>query len=174
MVPTRQLGLVMERGVAGTWVSIHRFEEGALPPVCAKTGAPANQLVPLRVASAPGWTWLVLAFGVLPFAAVRWLATREVTGLVPMSGPAADRLSWVRLLRFVGLLEATALLLFGLAAELGQAIQLGLGCLAVVTVALVLELAWSVRGRLDRAARGVTLTGVHPAFCEAVGAMAGH
>jgi hypothetical protein len=78
--------------VARVRVSLEAFHNGALPPVCAKTGEPADCLLPVRAAYTPRWTWLLLVFGGFwAFLIGRGFTTEETTGLVPFSQAALAR-----------------------------------------------------------------------------------
>lgn len=73
-------------------VSLEAFHNGALPPVCAKTGEPADHLLPIRASYTPRWTWLLLAFGGFwAFLIARGFTTEETMGLVPFSQAALAR-----------------------------------------------------------------------------------
>jgi hypothetical protein len=70
-----------EGAVARVRISLEAFQRGALPPVCAKTGEPADCLLPVRAAWTPGWTWLLLVFGGLwAFLIGRGFTTEETMG----------------------------------------------------------------------------------------------
>jgi hypothetical protein len=77
--------------VARTAATIEDLEAGNLPPVCAKTGEPADGFATMVFTSTPQWTWILLFFGILPFLIVRYFTTVRITGLVPMSDVALGR-----------------------------------------------------------------------------------
>lgn len=41
--------------------------------------------------STPGWTWILLLFGILPFLIAQYFTTQRIVGLVPMSDVALRR-----------------------------------------------------------------------------------
>ena len=67
------------------------LESGHLPPLCAKTGEPADGFAKVVSNSTPSWTWILLLFGILPFLIVHYFTTVRIVGLVPMSDVALRR-----------------------------------------------------------------------------------
>ena len=59
--------------------------------MCAKTGEAADDYVPIEFTSTPGWTWILLLFGIIPFLIARAFSTVRVVGLVPFSEVARRR-----------------------------------------------------------------------------------
>jgi hypothetical protein len=144
------------------------FERGTLPAICAKTGAAPDRDLVLRVRTLSGWTWLLLLLGVVPYLVVRYFLTREVEIALPFSARAARRLARARRSRLISLVAGGSLLMVGAATHQGAVLALSAASLAAALVACAVELALSVGGRLDRSARGILLTGVHPTFRDAV------
>src|SRR5436853_2277724 len=81
-------GLAMAVAVA----SVEDVEEGHLPSVCAKTGRPADGFTTLEFASAPGWTWILLLFGIFPFLYAQHFASRRFYARIPVSDLALRRI----------------------------------------------------------------------------------
>ncbi len=77
--------------VARATASVEDLKEGNLPPVCAKTGEAADGFATIEFTSTPGWTWILLLFGIFPFLIAHYYATIRVMGLVPMSDAALRR-----------------------------------------------------------------------------------
>jgi hypothetical protein len=77
--------------VARAAATVEDLKEGRLPPICAKTGEAADGFVPIEFTSAPGWTWILLFFGIIPFLIARAFSTVRVVGQVPMSDVARRR-----------------------------------------------------------------------------------
>jgi hypothetical protein len=71
--------------------SVEDLESGHLPTVCAKTGMPATGFATVRVSKLPGWTWILLLFGIWPFLIAWYFATRRIDALIPMSDLALRR-----------------------------------------------------------------------------------
>jgi hypothetical protein len=149
-------------------VPVAAFRERRLPPVCARTGTPADTMVAVRASWTPPWTWWLLAGGVLPFLLARWLTRRQEPGWVPMSAPFASRIERVRQLGGGYLVAGITSLLVGWFAGSPCLVRLGVAAVALAVLAALLEPAWSVGARLDRSGRSVTLTRVHPRFAAAV------
>jgi hypothetical protein len=71
--------------------TVEDLESGHLPPVCAKTGAPADGFATIVFTSTPDWTWILLLFGIFPFLIARYFSAVQIVGLVPMSDVALRR-----------------------------------------------------------------------------------
>jgi hypothetical protein len=160
------------RAVARVRVSLEAFHNGALPPVCAKTGEPADCLLPVRAAYTPRWTWLLLVFGGFwAFLIGRGFTTEEAMGLVPFSQAALAR----RRVRGRGRMAAAvlgAILLLAVLYRVAWPFAFFGGC---ALIAFVFGFAWvsllgggEVGAHLDPAARTVLLWGVHERFRQAV------
>jgi hypothetical protein len=158
--------------VARVRVSLAAFHSGALPPVCAKTGEPADCLLPVRAAYTPRWTWLLLVFGGFwAFLIARGFTTEETMGLVPFSQAALTR----RRIRGRDRLAAavlTAVLLLAFLYRVGFPFGFYGG---FVLVAFLFGFGWEwllgggeVGAHLDPEARVVLLWGVHERFKQAV------
>ena len=72
-------------------VTVEDLENGHLPAVCAKTGRAADGYATIVFTSTPGWTWILLLFGIVPFLIARYFSTQRIAGLVPMSDLALRR-----------------------------------------------------------------------------------
>ena len=70
---------------------VEDLQAGRLPPVCAKTGEPADGYATIEFTSTPGWTWILLLFGIFPFLIARAFSKTRVVGIVPMSYAALRR-----------------------------------------------------------------------------------
>ena len=71
--------------------TVEDLKAGRLPPICAKTGEAADGTLPIEFTSTPGWTWILLLFGIVPFFIAQAFSTVRVVGLVPMSDVARRR-----------------------------------------------------------------------------------
>jgi hypothetical protein len=78
--------------VAGAAARVQDLEAGRLPHVCAKTGEAADGSARVEFSSSPGWTLILLLFGILPFLIAEHFSRVRVVGLVPMSDVALRRL----------------------------------------------------------------------------------
>ena len=161
-----------ERAVARVRVSLAAFHNGALPPVCAKTGEAANCLLPIRASYRPRWTWLLLLFGGFwAFLIARGFTAEETMGLVPFSQAALTRRR-VRARGRLGWTVLGALLLLVVLYRIAWPFAFFGGC---VLVAFLFGVGWAwllgvaeVGARLDPEARTVLLWGVHERFKQAV------
>jgi hypothetical protein len=64
-------------------VAVRELERRNLPPVCVKTGLPAEVGVAKTFVWVPGWTWILVFFGIFPFLIARHFAARRVTLELP-------------------------------------------------------------------------------------------
>ncbi len=123
-------------------VTVEDFENGHLPAVCAKTGEAADGFASIEFTSTPGWTWILLLFGILPFLIARYFSTQRIAGLVPMSDVALRRgraFTWTNRGFFVlgGLVFAVGLFF---TTDHPAVLQVGLGIL-IVTL-LIMLVCW--------------------------------
>jgi hypothetical protein len=149
--------------MARVFIPLVEAELGVLPAVCAKTGEPADRSVPLPARARAGWTWWLLPLGVVPFLAARHFAP-ELVVLVPLAPRAGRRLERLRVAGLIGLVEAIVLAGAGLVGRSREVLLAGVAFLVAAGLIRTLEAMFSVRATLDPSARGILLTGVHPAF----------
>jgi len=141
-----------------------------LPPVCVKTGRPADGAASFRFLTVPLWVALFLLGGLIAVLPV-WLMTRRTArGRLPMAASARRRLKVARW-SAIGLMVASGfLLLVGLTGA-GNESVLALGAISLaagLTVKYAGVPLFGIRGRVrrqDMAGRTwVRLKGVHPNF----------
>jgi hypothetical protein len=157
--------------MAEVWVTRDDLAVGDLPPVCVVTGRPADGLVPIRFNALPGWTWVLLLLGILPFLIASLFARERVVGEVPVVAAVVERFRRRRRGSFG--LGAAGLVCVAVAAAAQVAWLAWLGVLAMAAGALLAVAASRgfVDGRLDRTGLWVRLVRVHPRFA---GALADH
>ena len=144
------------------------LESGRLPKLCAKTGAATETTAGVRLTSAPGWTWVLILFGIVPFVIVRWLATKSVRGRVPVSQPVPGRARTTRWMLAGVLALGIALLFVALAGDSRPIMWIGLVIVVVALVAMTGEQSsWWIDGQVK--GDWVWLRGVHPTFARALG-----
>ena len=144
------------------------FRSGNLPPICVKSGVETETFMRVGITSAPGWTWILILFGILPFLIVRYLFTKSVAGRVPVTGETERRVRTVQVVLLGLFFAGVALIVIGFVA--GPVSALGGGLLAVASL-VVLEGArasWWISGRVT--GDDVWLHGVHANFARALGA----
>lgn len=65
-------------------VSRERLLEGRLPPVCVKTGTPADGTVTATFSYLPPWTFLLLLAGIFPFFIALMFAEEKIVAQLPL------------------------------------------------------------------------------------------
>jgi hypothetical protein len=154
--------------VARVAARVGDIEDGTLPPVCAKTGAPADGYSRFEALSAPGWTWILLLFGILPFLIARYFSTVRVVGLIPLSDAARRRIGMFNRL-VVGLLVASlAVIAMGFVLDTNRdVVVLGLAMLVAAILVMLFGRPFVLPdGTVER--EWVTLAYVHPRFADEV------
>jgi hypothetical protein len=153
--------------MARAWAPLSAASAGALPPLCARSGGATSRFRAVQAKARAGWTWWLLPLGVVPFLVVRHFAL-EVTVLVPLSERIERRLDRLRVGGVIALLQAVLLIALGTLDAHRAALLLGVAFLLVALLFRATGAALSVRVQVDPSARAVLLTGVHPAFRDAV------
>lgn len=153
--------------MARAGASVRDLEDGTLPRVCAKTGEWADGYVRIEFAQTPGWTAILLLFGLLPFLIASAFATVRIVGIVPMSDQALRRgrsFTWV----YRGLFLLAMLVVgIGIWADADVVVRGGVvAFLAALVVMVVGRPFFWPRGRLD--GDWVSLSFVHPRFADAL------
>jgi hypothetical protein len=139
------------------------FEQGTLPPVCAKTGVPTDGYTKIRFSSAPTWTWILLLFGIFPFLIAQFFATVRIDAIVPMSEVAQRRVTAFNRL-FIGLVAVSVVVIaVGFVLETQTAALVGLAMLLAIIVAMLLATP-SVLPSGQVSGEWVHLSGVHELF----------
>ncbi|NIA24585.1 MAG: hypothetical protein GWP04_03350 [Gammaproteobacteria bacterium] len=151
--------------------SIEVGQTPMLPSVCAKTGVPTDGVIRQIFAQVPGWSLLLIFWGIIPFLIAAGFARRKVTVDLPISEQVRRRIHMVDLGSAVGLVVGIGL--FAAAAAIG-AVELAAGAGVVVLVTLIggsiaRRVVW-VSGRLDGDV--LWLYGVHPNFARQAGRFA--
>jgi hypothetical protein len=150
----------------------------SLPPVCYRTGEPADDEVVVTFTRTPAWALVGLLEGMIGLLVVSALATRRVRVHLPATRGVARSVHRHRL-GLLALLVAAPLVLLYVSVMHSEAPDLVLyvimgACVAAVTLLTSFRYAVGVRGRLDRVGPGgnrqtmLALSGVHPAFVRAL------
>jgi hypothetical protein len=124
--------------VARAAATVEDLVAGRLPLICAKTGDRAEGFVPIEFSSTPGWTWILLLFGIIPFLIARAFSTVRVVGHVPMSDVARRRtraFNWASIgflllglvVLAIGVATSTAVVLTGVAMVVATALFVAIG-----------------------------------------------
>jgi len=153
-------------------VAIRLDQDDQLPALCAKTGLPTDYVMKQEFAEVPGWTVLLMFWGIIPFLIATGFARRKVTVELPISPDTLRSIRRVDMFTLVAFVVAVGLLVTALLiGELGLAVGAVLAAFATLMAgSLGRSLVW-VRGRLDGAV--VRLYGVNPTFAAAVVARSG-
>ncbi len=144
-------------------VPLEVFQRGQFPPVCVKTGRPAELVGEAEAVAATGGAWWLIRL--LPVMKHLWPASRRVTGDVPITRAAVR---WIAVLRWawVVVFLAGGWIVHGA----GSGSMLLAGRLLAVLAGLLWLMApmVTVEGCLDPNAGTVELYDVHPRFKAAV------
>lgn len=138
-----------------------------LPRLCAKTGVPTERAKSQEFADIPGWTLLLIFWGLIPFLIAAGFAQRKLRVDLPASGDTLRRIRVVSVGSVAGLALAVGLLVSALMTE-ESAWAWGGITVAVVTLIsgpIAHRVVW-VTGRLDGDI--LRLSGVHPSFAREV------
>ena len=146
-------------------VAIDTRRLSELPSLCVKTGEPTSTTRQQNFADIPGWTLLLILWGLIPFLIAAGFARRKITIDLPASEETLRRVRSVDFGAVAGLVVAIGLLVTGLVSETAGFAWAGIA-VALATLfgaALVRGVVW-VSGRLD--GELLWLYGVHPRFAE--------
>jgi hypothetical protein len=72
-------------------LAVSDVERRYLPPVCVKIGLPADAGVAKTFVWVPGWTWILILFGIFPFLIARYFTARRVTLELPATAEVDRR-----------------------------------------------------------------------------------
>jgi hypothetical protein len=135
--------------------------------LCAKTGVPTETAKSQEFADIPGWTLLLIFWGLIPFLIAAGFARRKVRVTLPASADTLRRIRFVDLGSVAGLALGVGLLMSALLTD-ESAWAWGGITVALVTLlggAVTRRVVW-VSGRLDGDV--LRLYGVHPLFAREV------
>jgi hypothetical protein len=100
----------------------------------------ADGFATVRINNTPGWTWILLFFGIFPFLIAAYFATRRVDALIPMSDIALRRVRafrWTYILFF-----ALALLLLGIGLFAEHPTVAWIGIVTALLTLLFIAFGW--------------------------------
>lgn len=141
-----------------------------LPNICVKTGEPAEGARRQEFGDIPGWTLLLIFWGLIPFLIAAGLARRQVTAEIPATDQVLRRIRLVDFSAIAGLVLAIGLLITTWPTQEAAFAWIGIG-VAVATLlggALARRMVW-VTGQLD--GDTLRLYGVAPSFAHEVEAL---
>jgi hypothetical protein len=146
-------------------VAIHTGNIDRLPDICIKTGEPAEGARRQEFGDIPGWTLLLIFWGLIPFLIAAGFARRRLAAEIPASDQVLRRLRMVDYSAIAGLVLALGLLIATWPTQEAAFAWSGIA-VAIVTLvggALARRMLW-VTGRLD--GDTLWLYGVAPAFAQ--------
>ena len=150
-------------------VSYKSFATGDLPNVCIKSGVPTTDRLRRSFVLVPGWTWVLLLFGILPWFIARAFARERVHGVLPMSERVYRRLRAAE--QFTAGTLVSTVVLFVSALLFGSRALALAGAVALCASAIGMAVVW-VRGigvgRGDKAGQ-LLLTRVSAEFARECG-----
>ena len=120
--------------------SVEDLKSGHLPSVCAKTGEPATGFSTVRISHLPGWTWILLLFGIWPFLIAWFFATRRIDASIPLSDLALRRVRAYTLTYAVLGTLALALVFIGLFGEHPSLVWTGI--ITLLVTLLFIAVGW--------------------------------
>jgi len=178
MLPTRigdELGLASGAGrtypaiiMASASATLEDFAAGDLPRICVKSGVETRSFTNIRITSAPGWTWILILFGILPFIIVRYFFAKSAAGRVPVSEEVGRRVRNTQWILLAAFLAGVALIVVGIFGG----VYMAEGGFVLAVIALVIlegfRGTWWISGRV--VGKDVWLYGVHADFARALGA----
>jgi hypothetical protein len=153
--------------VAQVVVPLEVFQRGNFPPVCVKTGRPAELLGQAEAVAPTSRAWLLIRR--LPVVGPLWPSGRRTTGDVPITRAAVRRITLLRWAWVAAFLPGVSIVRGPLA--IGASLSMLLAGRILMAVAAVL---WLLAGRFTVEARWhpkngtVELQDVHPSFKAAV------
>jgi hypothetical protein len=146
-------------------VAIDTRQLDGLPHLCVKTGEPTGSTRQQDFADIPGWTLLLIFWGLIPFLIAAGFGRRKITVDLPASEETMRRIRLVDLGAVAGLVLAIGLLVAAFVSEEALFAWAGIAVALITLVAAagLRRMVW-VTGRLNDEI--LWLHGVHPAFAE--------
>lgn len=147
-------------------LAVSHLEQRYLPPVCVKTGLPAEVGVARTFVWVPGWTWILILFGIFPFLIARYFTARRVTLELPATTEVDRRRRFANLTTILICAGAIALLVFSSTQQVSALYWL-VGALfvgAFVYRSIELYAHWIGGYLLEET---LVLSRVHPSFVDA-------
>lgn len=149
-------------------VAYDALERGQFPPVCCRTGDHTDHYVRLRFTDTPGWTWVLLPFGVLPFIVARLFVTTTYDGVLPLSQEAENRIKALARAALVAGVAGVASIVAGLLTSGSGLAVIGLALLGVGVVCVIAGTIASPDTKRDVARGAVELRNVHRDFVRTI------
>lgn len=149
-------------------VSREDYWYGDLPPICVKTGEPAQQTIATSSEHIPPWTFLLLFAGILPFFIALLFARETVSGRVPVTLAAVEHYHAARRLVWTGWGIVLLGVAVAVAAQRSGVLWVSLAGLVVLVVAEVRRNRRWIATTPLKGTPSVEIRRVHPTFAAAV------
>lgn len=148
-------------------VPLEVFQRGQFPPVCVKTGRPAELVGQAEAVAATSHAWSLIRW--LPVVGRLWPAGRRTTGDVPITRAAVRRITCLRWAWVAAFLPGVAIVRGPGATGASPSMLLaGRILMAIAAVLWLLAGRFTVEARWYPQDRTVELQDVHPGFKAAV------
>ena len=135
--------------------------------VCAKSGAPATQLMSMHATYTPGWIWILIFFGLIPMLIAYVFTKQSIAIDVPASDDVIRRRSRATA-RMVGA-GLVSMALVVAAAFIGETALAWIGIVGLVAVTMALPFWARTWITVTYNGEVVTLSRVHPNYVAAIG-----
>jgi hypothetical protein len=116
----------------------------------------------------PGWTWVLLFFGFLPFLVIRFCAGERVEGRIPVTAHAFKRQRYASRAALASLVLGPVAVVWGIADGRFGIAWFGLVCVIGAAVGALLSEHWWVGLLPARRRSNIVMTRVHRNFALAV------
>ena len=150
-------------------IDVHSLD--GIPALCAKTGVPTEKVRRQEFADIPGWTLLLILWGLIPFLIAAGFARRKVGVDIPVSADTLRRIRTVDFGSIGGLVLGIGLVVAAIVTQDGAWAWFALAFVLVTLLvgSIARHVVW-VSGRLEKDV--LWLYGLDPAFAEALKSLA--
>lgn len=143
--------------------------DGVLPAVCVLTGQPAQRYQRVTFTYVPGWTWVLLLFGIIPCLIARWFTAEKIPTALPISERARRDYRRRRDLTMATVVAGIALVIVGGASQVPGIALAGLGLLLLAALAMLVLGLWFIAVEPAPDPEFLVIRRAHPRFAAAVG-----
>jgi len=161
--------------MARVTITRQEAERGLLPPVCALTGQPTDDVKTKIFRWQPGWISVLIVFGLLPYLVVALILRKTMTVQLPLVRAKHGHWLWREAVSWVAVLIALGVFFTGSGMSLsrdheqlsGPLMLTGLGLFVVFLVVYLLLMRLGLHPT-QITDRDITLAGVHQNFVDAL------
>jgi MFS family permease len=148
-------------------VATEALTQGQFPPVCCKTGVHTDDYVRITFVETPGWTWILLPFGFIPFLIARLFVTTEFDGVLPMSPPFVRRMGRLRRVAQIAGVAGVGCLIAAMFVSTELAV-LGFVLIGIAAACLIASTIMAPDAKRDVGRGAVEIKSVHRRFVETI------